>query len=363
MRIDLEARGRPSVLMTWLSPVIAIVITLFVGGIMFSFMGLEPLNALYVYFVQPLTNAYQLQELVVKATPLILIGVGLSVCFLSNNWNIGAEGQFVMGGIAGSWVALTFHGMEGFWILPLMMIAGALGGLLWALLPAFFKARFNANEILTSLMLTYVALQILDYLVRGPLRDPDGFNFPESKLFSPSATMPLLTDGGRMHLGAVFAVIAAIAIAILLWRTIKGFEVKVSGEAPRAARFAGFSEKGMVYFSLLLSGALAGLAGISEVAGPIGQLLPVISPGYGFTAIIVAFLGRLNPIGVIFAGLLLALTYIGGENAQILLQVPGDATGVFQGILLFFILACDTLIKYRVKITGFGGKPVAEGEG
>lgn len=363
MRIDLEARGRPSVLMIWLSPVIAIVITLFVGGIMFSFMGLEPLNALYVYFVQPLTNAYQLQELVVKATPLILIGVGLSVCFLSNNWNIGAEGQFVMGGIAGSWVALTFHGMEGFWILPLMMIAGALGGLLWALLPAFFKARFNANEILTSLMLTYVALQILDYLVRGPLRDPDGFNFPESKLFSPSATMPLLTDGGRMHLGAVFAVIAAIAIAILLWRTIKGFEVKVSGEAPRAARFAGFSEKGMVYFSLLLSGALAGLAGISEVAGPIGQLLPVISPGYGFTAIIVAFLGRLNPIGVIFAGLLLALTYIGGENAQILLQVPGDATGVFQGILLFFILACDTLIKYRVKITGFGGKPVAEGEG
>jgi general nucleoside transport system permease protein len=363
MRIDLEARGQPSVLMTWLSPVIAIVITLFVGGIMFSFMGLEPLNALYVYFVQPLTNAYQLQELVVKATPLILIGVGLSVCFLSNNWNIGAEGQFVMGGIAGSWVALTFYDMEGFWILPLMMFAGALGGLLWALLPAFFKARFNANEILTSLMLTYVALQFLDYLVRGPLRDPDGFNFPESKLFSPSATMPLLTDGGRMHLGAVFAVIAAIAVAILLWRTIKGFEVKVSGEAPRAARFAGFSEKGMVYFSLLLSGALAGLAGISEVAGPIGQLLPVISPGYGFTAIIVAFLGRLNPIGVVFAGLLLALTYIGGENAQILLQVPGDATGVFQGILLFFILASDTLIKYRVKITGFSNKQTADGEG
>ncbi len=363
MRIDLEARGQPSALMTWLSPVIAIVITLIVGAIMFSFMGLEPLNALYVYFVQPLTNAYQLQELVVKATPLILIGIGLSVCFLSNNWNIGAEGQFVMGGIAGSWVALTFYGMEGFWILPLMMIAGAIGGLLWALLPAFFKARFNANEILTSLMLTYVALQILDYLVRGPFRDPDGFNFPESRLFSPSATMPLLTDGGRMHLGAVFAIIAAIAVAILLWRTIKGFEVKVSGEAPRAARFAGFSEKGMIYFSLLLSGALAGLAGISEVAGPIGQLLPVISPGYGFTAIIVAFLGRLNPIGVIFAGLLLALTYIGGENAQILLQVPGDATGVFQGILLFFILACDTLIKYRVKITGFGKKQTAEGEG
>jgi len=363
MRIDLEARGQPSVLMIWLSPVIAIVITLIVGAIMFAFMGLEPLNALYVYFVQPLTNVYQLQELVVKATPLIMIGVGLSVCFLSNNWNIGAEGQFVMGGIAGSWVALTFYGMEGLWILPLMMIAGALGGLLWALLPAFFKARFNANEILTSLMLTYVALQFLDYLVRGPFRDPDGFNFPESRLFSPSGTMPLLTDGGRMHLGAIFSVIAAIAVAILLWRTIKGFEVKVSGEAPRAARFAGFSEKGMVYFSFLLSGALAGLAGITEVAGPIGQLLPVISPGYGFTAIIVAFLGRLNPIGVVFAGLLLALTYIGGENAQILLQVPGDATGVFQGILLFLILACDTLIKYRIKITRSGGRQTAKAEG
>ncbi len=363
MRIELEARGQPSVLMTWLSPVIAILLTLLFGVLMFVLMGQDPINALYIYFVQPLTSAYQIQELIVIATPLILIGIGLSICFLSNNWNIGAEGQFVMGGVAGSWVALTFHGVDGWWILPLMMVAGIIGGLLWALIPAFFKARYNTNEILTSLMLTYVALQFLDYLARGPFRDPDGFNFPESKIFSPSATMPLLSDGGRMHLGAIFAVVAAIVIAIMLWRTIKGFEVKISGEAPRAARFAGFNEKSMIYFSFLLSGSLAGLAGISEVAGPIGQVLPVISPGYGFTAIIVAFLGRLNPIGVIFAGLLLALTYIGGENAQIMLQIPDDATSVFQGILLFLILACDTLVRYKVKITGFSSRQTTGGEG
>lgn len=361
MRIELEARGRPSTAMTWASPVIAIGLTLLFGAIMFAVMGHEPLNALYIYFIQPLTDSYQLQELVVKATPLILIGVGLSVCFLSNNWNIGAEGQFAMGGVAGTWVALTLYDVQGFWVLPLMMIAGALGGLLWALIPAFLKARFNVNEILSSLMLTYVALQFLDFMVRGPFRSPEGFNFPESRLFSESATMPLLTSGGRMHLGAIFAILAAVAVAFMLWRTIKGFEVKVSGEAPRAARFAGFSEKGMIYFALLLSGALAGLAGISEVAGPIGQLIPVISPGYGFTAIIVAFLGRLNPIGVIFAGFLLALSYIGGENAQILLKVPDDVTGVFQGVLLFFILACDTMIYYRIKLTGFGARAQSAG--
>lgn len=350
MRIELEARARPSRVMMFASPVLAIALTLLFGAAMFAAMGLDPVEALYVYFVEPLTDPWSLQELLVKATPLILIGVGLSICFLSGNWNIGAEGQFTMGAIAGTFIALTFYESSGFWVLPVMLIAGMIGGMAWAAIPALLKTRFNANEILTSLMLTYVALLLLDYMVRGPWRDPAGFNFPESRLFSDAATMPLLVADGRLHLGLLFAGIAAIAAAFMLARTLKGFEVKVVGEAPRAARFAGFSQRRMVYFAFLTCGALAGLAGIGEVAGPIGQLLPTISPGYGFTAIIVAFLGRLNPIGVVFAGLLLALSYIGGENAQITLGVPVDATGVFQGVLLFLVLACDTLIKYRFRV-------------
>ena len=350
MRLELEARAQPSKTMAIVSPLMAIFLTLVFGALMFLALGLNPGEALYIYFVQPLLDPWQLQELVVKATPLILIGVGLSVCFLSNIWNIGAEGQFTFGAICGSFIALTFYDVEAFWVFPLMLVAGILGGMAWAAIPAFLKARFNANEILTSLMLTYVALLLLDYLVRGPWRDPDGFNFPESRLFSESTTMPLLVADGRLHLGALFAVIGALAVAFMLAKTLKGFEVKVTGEAPRAARFAGFSQKGMIYFSLMLSGAFAGLAGISEVAGPIGQLLPTISPGYGFTAIIVAFLGRLNPIGVIFAGLLLSLSYIGGESAQIQLGLPVDVTSVFQGVLLFLVLTCDTLIKYRFRI-------------
>jgi len=349
MRLELEARARPSKLMAVMSPVFAIVLTLIFGALMFLAMGLDPAEALYIYFVRPLLDPWQLQELVVKATPLILIGIGLSVCFLSNIWNIGAEGQLTFGAICGSFIALTFHDVDAFWVFPLMLLAGVTGGMIWAGIPAILKARFNANEILTSLMLTYVALLLLDYLVRGPWRDPGGFNFPESRLFSESATMPLLMSDGRMHLGIVFAVVGAVAVAFMLAKTLKGFEIRVSGEAPRAARFAGFSRKGMIYFSLLLSGAFAGLAGISEVAGPIGQLLPTISPGYGFTAIIVAFLGRLNPIGVILAGLLLALSYIGGEAAQIELGLPVDVASVFQGVLLFFVLTCDTLIKYRIR--------------
>ncbi len=363
MRIELEARAQPSKTMAYVSPLIAIFLTLIVGAFIFLSLGLNVGDAMYVYFVAPLLDPWQLQEVLVKATPLILIGIGLSVCFLSNIWNIGAEGQFTFGAICGSFIALTFYDVEAFWVFPLMLIAGIIGGMAWAAIPAFLKARFNSNEILTSLMLTYVALFLLDYLVRGPWRDPEGFNFPESRLFSESATMPLLVADGRLHLGALFAVIVAIAVAFMLSKTLKGFEIKVTGDAPRAAWFAGFRQKGMIYFSLLLSGALAGLAGISEVAGPIGQLLPQISPGYGFTAIIVAFLGRLNPIGVILAGLLLALSYIGGEAAQIEFGIPVDVTSVFQGVLLFLVLTCDTLIKYNIRFVSTAKVASAKQEG
>src|SRR5713226_1810914 len=231
-----------------------------------------------------------------------------------------------------------------------MLMLGAIGGALYALLPAIAKVRFGASEILTSLMLVYVADLLLDYLVRGPWRDPNGFNFPTAAEFDPVATVPVLIEGTRLHLGAVIALVVVAVTFVLLGRTIKGFEIRVVGAAPKAARFAGFNADQLTILTFVISGALAGLAGIIEVAGPVGHLQPNISPGYGFTAIIVAFLGRLNPIGILIAGLFLALTFIGGEQAQIAMKIPLDLTKVFQGILLFFVLACDSLIVYRIRL-------------
>ena len=350
MRLVLERRAERSTAAAIASPLIAIALTLATMAILFAALGKNPITALSVYFVEPLTDSYSLVELAVKATPLVMIAVGLSLCYLANVWNIGAEGQFLIGAVCGSWLAVLTQGADaGAWVLPVMLMLGAIGGALYALLPAIAKVRFGASEILTSLMLVYVADLLLDYLVRGPWRDPNGFNFPTTAEFDPVATVPVLVDGTRLHLGALIALVVVAVAAVLLGRTIKGFEIKVVGAAPRAARFAGFSADKLVILTFLISGALAGLAGIIEVAGPVGHLQPNFSPGYGFTAIIVAFLGRLNPIGILIAGLFLALTFIGGEQAQISIKVPLDLTKVFQGILLFYVLACDSLILYRIR--------------
>ncbi len=281
----------------------------------------------------------------------MLISVGLALCYQSNNWNIGAEGQFVMGAIFGGWVAIATHGAaNGPWVLPAMMLAGMLGGGLLGLVPAILKTRFGANEILTSLMLVYVAELLLDWLVRGPWRDPQGFNFPQSVTFEPEAQLWTLFGDPRVNIGFPIAVLVALAAAFVVARTLQGFEIRLVGEAPRAAAFAGFSEKKLTLTVFAISGALAGLAGVMEVAGTMKQLQPSVSPGYGFTAIIVAFLGRLNPIGCLIAGVFLALTFIGGENAQIMMRLPLDVTRVFQGFLLFFVLACDAFLLYRIRI-------------
>jgi simple sugar transport system permease protein len=351
MRLVLTKRDDASPWMSLISPLVAVLLTLVSGAIMFALMGLDPLRALHVYFVSPISDGWALQELAVKATPLVLIAVGLSLCYLSNNWNIGAEGQFVMGAIFGGWVAIATHGAaNGPWVFPAMMLAGMLGGALFGLIPALLKTRFSANEILTSLMLVYVAELLLDWLVRGPWRDPDGFNFPQSVMFEREAQALKFFADGRINIGSLVAIAVVIVAAIVMARTLKGFEIRLVGEAPRAARFAGFSEKRLTWTVFGISGALAGLAGVIEVAGTMGQLQPTISPGYGFTAIIVAFLGRLNPIGCLIAGLFLAMTFIGGENAQISLRLPLDVTRVFQGMLLFYVLACDAFLTYRIRL-------------
>jgi general nucleoside transport system permease protein len=351
MHLALERRAERSATIAITSPLIAIALTLVTMAVLFAILGKNPITALNVYFVEPLTDSYSLIEIAVKATPLVMIAVGLSLCYIANVWNIGAEGQFLIGAVCGSWIAVKTQGTDaGAWVLPAMLVAGAVGGALYALIPAICKVRYGASEILTSLMLVYVAELFLDYLVRGPWRDPNGFNFPTTAEFDPVATVPTLLEGSRLHLGAVIALIVVMIATVMLGRTIMGFEIRVVGAAPRAARFSGFDSNRLVIITFLISGALAGLAGIIEVAGPVGHLQPGISPGYGFTAIIVAFLGRLNPVGILIAGLFLALTFIGGEQAQIAMKVPLDLTKVFQGILLFYVLACDSLILYRIRL-------------
>jgi simple sugar transport system permease protein len=351
MRIELVKRPQHSALFSALSPFIAFALTIVTGAVLFAALGKDPLETLYFYFIDPLTETWSLHELAVKAAPLILIAVGLSVCFLSNNWNIGAEGQFIMGAIAGAILPVVFPDFQFWFVLPLMLLFGMAGGAAYAAIPALLKVRFNTNEILSSLMLVYVAQLFLDWLVRGPWRNPGGFNFPETRSFHEYARLPeIWAESGRAHYGFAFALIAALVLWFVLSRTLKGFEIKLIGQSPRAGRFAGFSAGRMVIFAFLVSGAMAGLAGISEVSGAIGQLRPSISPGYGFTAIIVAFLGRLNPLGIVAAGLVLALTYLGGEAAQISVGLSDKVVRAFQGAILFFVLACDTLIHYRIRL-------------
>ena len=351
-RLRFEKRPLDSRFWVYMSPLLALVLTLIAGAALFHLMGVGVGEALYTFFIKPISTPYGLAELGVKATPLVLIGVALSLGFRAGVWNIGAEGQLIFGAIFGGGAALAFYEMEGFHILPLVLLAGILGGMLWAAIVALLRTRFNANEILTSLMLTYVAGLCLSYLVHGPWKDPDGFSFPESRIFSDSATLPLLIEGTRLHLGAILALIVVLISWGLLARTLFGFQIKVMGEAPHAGAHAGFSQNKIIWLTLLLSGSAAGLAGAIEVTGPIGQLLPVISPGYGFTAIIVAYVGRLHPVGVLLAGLLLALSYLGGEAAQISLNLPLAVGGVFQGMLLFFLLACDVFFSFRPRLSG-----------
>ena len=359
MRIELEKRADHSAVFALLSPVIAFVLTVIFGAIMFAFLGKDPVEALYSFFIEPLFDTWSLHELAIKAAPLIMIAVGLTVCYRSNIWNIGAEGQFTVGAIVGSIVPIYFYQWSSPFLLPIMLVMGAIGGALYASIPALLKNYFNTNEILTSLMLVYVAQLFLDWLVRGHWRNPEGFNFPQSREFVDAAILPAMLSSGRAHYGFALAILAAIAVWFMMRYTLKGFEVNVIGQSQRAGRFAGFSSRRMVWFCFLLSGGLAGLAGISEVSGAIGYLQPTISPGYGFTAIIVAFLGRLNPLGAVISGLVLALTYIGGEGVQFTLGVSDKVTRVFQGMLLFFVLSCDTLILYKVRLI-FAGKASGE---
>ena len=347
--LKLEPRAQPSRAWSYGSPLLALAITVLIGMALFAALGKDPVRGLQVFFWEPIRTSYALGELLLKATPLLLIALGLAVCFRSNIWNIGAEGQFVMGAIAAGGVALLADKTTGGWIMPAVLLAGVLGGMVWAGLVALLRDRFNANEILVSLMLVYVATLVLSYLVFGPWKDPMGYNFPQTKTFEKAALVPRLMAGSRLNLGLPLALAAAAGLWVFLFRTRAGFALLVGGLAPAAARYAGFSSRRTLWTALLISGGAAGLAGALEVAGPVGQLTPYVPAGYGFAAIIVAFVGRLHPVGMVFSAILMSMFYIGGELAQSRLGLPKSLTGVFQGLLLFALLACDTLIAYRIR--------------
>ena len=344
-----EARGQPSAGWALGSPLLALLVTTLIGMALFVALGKDPWRGVELFFVEPIRDGYAWGELMVKATPLLLIALGLAVCFRSNVWNIGAEGQFVLGAIAGGGVALLGNAETGGWLNALVLLAGVMGGMAWAGVVAWLRDRFNANEILVSLMLVYVAIQLLYYLVFGPWKDPMGFNFPQTRNFEEGALVPLLFEGSRVHLGLPLALLASAGAWLLLFRTKLGFAQQVGGLAPRAARYAGFSSRSALWLALLISGGCAGLAGALEVAGPVGQLTPYVPVGYGFAAIIVAFVGRLHPLGIVLSAILMSMVYIGGELAQSRLGLPKSITGVFQGLLLFSLLACDTLVAYRLR--------------
>ena len=353
--IRLEKRPQPSRAWSWATPLVAVLATMIAGGLLFAMLGTDPVAAIRTIFWDPIFGEfafYYRGQLLVKAGPLILIAVGLAMGFRAGIWNIGAEGQYIIGAICGAAVGLAFYPMEARWLIfPLMIIAGGIGGFVWAMIPGILRTKFNTNEILVSLLLVYVAEQILAWTALGPLRNPEGSGFPGSRNLRQyeSAANNELIAGWGMHWGVVAAFIAVIFGYILLSRHIMGFNIRLAGQSPRAARFAGVNPTRLVLFCLGLSGALAGMAGMFEVAGPAGQISIDFNVGYGFTAIIVAFLGRLHPVGILLAGMLMALTYIGGEAAQASLGLPAAAIQAFQGMLLFFLLAFDVLTNFRVK--------------
>lgn len=347
--LRLEARAESSAVMSYASPLIAVALMLVGGLILFSALGINPLEGFRIFFINPVSDIYGIAELFLKATPLMIIAVGLAVGFRANVWNIGAEGQFIMGAVASSAIALYFVESEGAHVLAIMVVAGSIGGMLWAAIPALLKTHFNTNEILVSLMLVYVAQLAVSWLVHGPMMDPYGFNFPQSTMFEDSALLPILVEGTRLNAAFLFALSALVVGYVFMYRSFLGFQMQVAGNASNAARYAGFSAKKMIWIGMLSGGAMAGLAGMTEVSGSMGQITEHVSQNYGFAAIIVAFVARLNPIGIIFASLLMALLYLAGEQGQQYLNLPPSISNVFQGMLLMFLLGSDVFINYRLK--------------
>lgn len=332
-----------------IAPLAALGIAVILNLALYMLMGRDPAAVLYAMLLEPFLTWAAFSEVLLKAGPLLLIAQGLAIGFRAKVFNIGAEGQFILGAIFASAIPIWFPLATGQWIWPLMLVLGAIGGALWAAITAFWRVRLNANEILVSLMLSLVAAQVLNYLLLGPWKDPAGFNFPQSVMFQYDAMIPTLIAGTRVNVSLFITLALSLMAWVFMQRSFMGYKLKVGGLAPRAAGYAGFSEGRAIWLSLLIGGFAAGLAGAAEVAGPIGQLQRSISTGYGYAAIIVAYLGGLHPIGIIFSALFMAVLYIGGDNAMVSANLPIAAVRVFQGSLLLAYLIAVAFVRYRLE--------------
>jgi len=358
--VKLEKRLEPSQTVAYLVPVASFVLALLFGAVLLALAGANPWHTyramLEGAFGTPeqwqAGQFYRLTETLVKATPLILAGLGVSIAFRMLFWNIGAEGQLVMGGFAAGAVALWLPPMMPGWptwiFLPIMVVAGMMGGAFWGLIPAVLKAYLKVNEIITTLMLNYIAILWVQYLYYGPWKDPQGYGFPGTAKFPEFTWLPRIT--GRLHLGFVFGLIAAALIWLVLDRTRWGYEIRLIGENPRAARYAGVSIARNIVLVMCLSGGLAGLAGMADVAGISYRLQQGLAVGYGFTAIIVAWLARLNPFAIVLVSILLAALLVGGDQIQIVMGLPASMALVLQGAILFFMLGGTIFTSYRLRL-------------
>ena len=349
MAIKFEKRLNPSIAMNVAVPLLSLVAALAVGALFLTLTGRDPVEVYEAMFKGALGSRYGLSETVVKAIPLMLCALGISAAFRMQLWNIGAEGQFYMGAFAASWLPLTFPELPAVLMLPGMMLLGAAAGGLWGLAPAVLRARWKVNEIITTLMFNYVAILWVDYLVYGPWKDPKGFNFPFSAKFPAAAALPTFGDS-RIHMGLFIALLLAVFFWIIFEKSRWGYEIKVIGSSESAARYAGMNISRNIFQVMILSGAVCGLAGMTEVSGIVGRLQPGLSPGYGYTAIIVAWISKLHPAAILVVSVLFGGLQVGGFFVQTM-GVPASVSSMLQGAVLFFVVGGEFLTKYRIVIS------------
>mgnify|MGYP000377262660 CR=1 FL=1 len=374
MNVELDLRARESV-PTWLgyaTPVFTVLAALIVSGVALLILDVSPIAAYGTMFVDTLSSEFGIRETVVKSVPLILTGLAVYVPLRAGLWNIGAEGQLLLGALAGTWVGVNVS-LPPVALLPLMFVAAAAVGALWAGIPGWLRAKWDVNEIITSLLLTFAAVQIQNYLLRGPMRGGTG-NFPGTALLSEfGATLPVVGDFvplpyvGGVHIGLPVALLMVAVTYVLFAKTRTGFEVTFVGSNDEAAVQAGMSKYRVYIFVFLLAGAFAGIAGIAEIAGVQGRFRPSFGPGYGFTAIPIALLGRNSAIKVMFAGLFFALLFVGGTSMEVAHGVPAALVEIIQALVILFLITAEFFKRYRVGISierePTGATPAAQGGG
>lgn len=334
----------------WWMTIASVLFALLVCGIFIAANGMNPFPVYKKLLSGAFGSTFGLTETLVKSIPLLLCGLGVSVAYRISVWNIGAEGQFAAGAIAATAVTIYLPDLPIYLSIPLMLVCGIAAGGFWGLLTAIPRTYFQVNELITSLMLNYVALLTLNYFVFGPWKDPKGFNFPGTPMFNEAQSLPVLGDT-RLHLGLMFAVVAVILYAFTIRYTRWGYELRLIGANPEAAKNAGIPISRHILIVMIISGGLAGLAGMSEVSGVTHRLMYGISPGYGYTAIIVAWLAKLNPFGLVVSSFLFGGLIVGGYSVQTI-GLPSSISSMLQGAILFFLIAGDTIGKFRLRRNG-----------